>query len=296
MSHPDVQGGDFPSIPSPVFRTEAGTPYLTRPGIHLIARPQIAPDALSAYLHGFNPEAHLTDALTDPVVLPPGAALCKTAGQLCYMSFGPKRTPNAQAARYFQNILESGHGSVLEHASYSFLMYGVSRSVTHELVRHRAGFAFSQVSQRYVSGQVLRFVERPEFQDGGRLHQQFVERIDQIARAYTALQDELSRLQQAGEGRLSAQRATERRKRVQQAARALLPNETEAPIVVTANVRAWRQFIEARASQHADIEIRILAWYVLRCLRQVEPLLFGDYDETPLPDGTVAVSTATPKV
>ena len=296
MIHPELEGGDFPGIVSPVLQTQAGTLYLIRPGVQLIARPQISPDALSAFLHGFDPETHLTDALTDPVVLPPGAALSKTAGQLCYMSFGPKRTPNAEAQRYFQNILTSGHGSVLEHASYSFLFYGVSRSVTHELVRHRAGFAFSQVSQRYVSRQVLRFVERPEFQDGGRLHRQFVERIDRIAQAYSDLQNQLAQLQQEGDSRLTAERVTERRKRIQQAARALLPNETEAPIVATANVRAWRHFIEARASAHADVEIRVLAWYVLLCLRQVEPILFGDYQETPLPDGTVAVSTPTPKV
>lgn len=291
-----MQGDQFPGIVSPVFHTAKGTPYLTRPGVQMLARPQVSPTGLTDFLEGFPEEAQLTAALQDPLELPSAAQLCKTAGQLCYMSFGPRRTPNAEAGRYFANILASGHGSVLEHATFSFLLYGVSRSVTHELVRHRAGFAFSQVSQRYVSGQVLRFVERPEFQSDEFLHALFVERIDRAAADYEKLQTALVDRQRAGDVHLAGERATDRRKRVQQAARALLPNETEAPIVVTANVRAWRHFIEARANEHADVEIRIAAWYVLRCLRVVEPILFGDYREQPLPDGTVAVTTETPKV
>jgi thymidylate synthase (FAD) len=88
-------------------------------------------------------------------------------------SFGPKRTTNDRAERYFANLSSSGHGSVYEHASFSFLCYGISRSTTHEVVRHRAGTAYSQLSQRYVSGKVLRFVERPEYQEVPALNARF---------------------------------------------------------------------------------------------------------------------------
>ncbi|NUO84287.1 FAD-dependent thymidylate synthase, partial [candidate division KSB1 bacterium] len=74
------------------------------------------------------------------------------------------------------------------------------------------------------------------------------------------------------------------------------PNETETIVVVTGNVRAWRHFIEMRASAHSEVEIRALAVRVFLCLRVLEPILFGDYKIEALPDGTFSVATATPKV
>jgi thymidylate synthase (FAD) len=228
--------------------------------------------------------------------LPEGAQLCKVAGQVCYMSFGPKRTKNEQARRYFDNLKSSGHGSVFEHANFSLLLYGISRSVTHELIRHRAGFGFSQLSQRYVSGRMLRFVERPEYQTDEALHAQFLKRIDGVAAEYAALTDRLLAMQQEGASILSAEARTDLRKKVQQCARSVLPNETEAPIVTTANARAWRHFIEMRASAHAEIEIRELALRAFLCLRQADPILFDDYTLVALPDGTYAVKTEFEKV
>ena len=286
----------FPYIPAPVFRSPGGTPYLTTPGVHLLAKPQISLNNVGEFLGGYSPALGFSAYLEDPTPLPPGTQLCKVAGQLCYMSFGPKRTPNAQAEKYFANIKESGHGSVLEHATFSFLFYGISRSVTHELVRHRAGFAFSQVSQRYVSGQVLRFVERPEYACDEELHAFFLDRIDRAAKEYAELTEALLRRQKEGTAILSADARTDLRKKVQQAARSLLPNETEAPIVVTANARAWRHFIEMRASEHAELEIRALAFRTYLCLNAADPYLFGDYTIIELPDGTHAVQTQWPKV
>ena len=156
----------------------------------------------------------------------------KTAGQTCYASFGPQRTYNENAKRYFDNLSSSGHGSVFEHAMFSFLCYGISRSNTHEIVRHRAGTAFSQLSQRFVSGKVLRFVERPEYQEHPALHKRFEERIDRAAREYEEVADELLALQSEGDQLLSAEAKTDRRKRVQQTARSVLPNEAETILVL----------------------------------------------------------------
>src|SRR3989344_5610372 len=185
-------------------------------------------------------------------------------------------------AKYLDHIKSSGHGSVLEHANFSFLVYGNSRSETHEKVRHRAGFGFSQLSQRYVSGTALRFVERPEYQIipeyqiVSDLHERFLSRIDANAGEYEYLAERLLNLQTGGTQILSAEAKTDLRKKVQQCARSVLANETEAPIMVTGNARAWRHFIEMRASEHAEVEIREVALRVLLCLLQVEPLLFGD--------------------
>ena len=132
----------FPTIHSDTHLTKAGTPYLKKPGVVMLARPQTNVAGLKGFLEGFDPALGFPDYLNDPTELPDSSQLCKTAGQLCYGSFGPRRTTNENAAAYFGRLTSAGHGSVLEHASFSFLLYGISRSVTHELVRHRAGAGF----------------------------------------------------------------------------------------------------------------------------------------------------------
>jgi thymidylate synthase (FAD) len=284
------------AIHTPAYSTPAGTPYLNTPGVVMLARPQVNMSGLAGFLDGFDSALNFSAYVDDPTQLPDGAQLCKVAGQTCYMSFGMKRTMNAQAKRYFDNLKSSGHGSVLEHANFSLLLYGISRSVTHELVRHRAGFSFSQQSQRFVSGRMLRFVERPEYRSDEQLHTQFVQRIDRAASEYNSLANRLLEMQQAGSAILSAEERTDLRKKVQQCARSVLPNETEAPIVVTANARAWRHFIEMRADAHAEIEIRELAVRIFLCLQRTDPVLFDDYTIEQLSDGTYTVKTPFKKV
>lgn len=286
----------FSAIHSPVRYSAGGIPYLVKPGVVLLARPNVRPAGISGFLAGFDESLHFTEYLDDPTQLPDGAQLCKIAGQVCYMSFGRGRTFNAQADRYFNNLKSSGHGSVFEHANYSFLLYGISRSVTHELVRHRPGFGFSQLSQRYVSGRMLRFVERPEYQDDEELHAQFLERIERAAGEYKAMSNRLLEMQQAGTKILSAEARTDLRKKVQQVARSVLPNETEAPMVVTGNARAWRHVMEMRASAHAEVEIRELAVRIFLCLYLTDPVLFSDYTVEQIFDGTYIVKTEFEKV
>ena len=285
----------FPAIHSPVFHTGSGTPYLKAPGVIMLARPRTNVAGLAGFLEGFDPELGFTEYLDDPTRLPDSSQLCKTAGQTCYMSFGPRRTTNENAAAYIERLTSAGHGSVLEHASFSFLLYGISRSVTHELVRHRAGVGFSQTSQRYVSGAVLRFVERPEFQDDEELHRLFEERADRAAAEYGEMADRLLGRQEGGDSMLSADYKTDARKKVQQTARSLLPNETEAPMVFTGNVRALRHIVEMRADAHAESEIRNLALRLFLCMATTDPILFGDYEIGTLPDGTFTVTTANRK-
>src|SRR5918995_1709135 len=165
----------FPAIDSPVHHTKVGTPYLKKPGVVVLARPQTNVRGLAGFLEG------------------------------------------------------------------------ISRSVTHELVRHRAGVGVSQTSQRYVAGSVLRFVERPEYQEDEELHRLFEERADRAATEYEAMAERLLERQEGGASMLSADFRTDARKKVQQTARSLLPNETEAPMVFTGNVRALRHIIEMRA-------------------------------------------------
>lgn len=301
----DLESGDgrvlgentgFPFIASQAFKTDTGTSYLRAPGVHVIAKPQTNLSSVSGFLTGFDEGLEFGQYLSDPDPIADGAQLVKFAGQACYASFGPKRTYNKDAERYLTNIKSSGHGSVLEHANYSMFFYGVSRSITHELIRHRAGFGFSQLSQRYVSGKVLRFVERTEYQTDPELHDAFCSRIDNVARAYEVVANRLLERQTSGDKSLSAEHKTDLRKKVQQTARSLLPNEAETFLVVTGNVRAWRHACEMRANEHADTEIRELFVRAFKCLRSVEPLMFSDYSLKELSDGTFAVDTPYRKV
>lgn len=286
----------FPALHSEVFHTDAGTPYLKHAGVVLIAKPHVELEGIRPFLEGFGADLDFAQYVDDPTPLTPAARLMKTAGQTCYASFGPKRSYNENAKRYFDNLSSSGHGSVYEHATLSFLCYGISRSNTHEIVRHRAGTAFSQLSQRFVSGKVLRFVERPEYQQHPALHKSFEERIDRAAREYEEIADELLSLQSEGDQRLSAAAKTDRRKRVQQTARSVLPNETETILVLSANIRSWRHMIEMRTDEHAESEIRDLFFRIFLCLRLAEPLLFEDYEIESYSDGTYGARTDWRKV
>jgi thymidylate synthase (FAD) len=180
----ETKRNSFPYVNPEVYETKTGLTYLREPGVAVLSVPRVEFTGLQSFLNGFHRELQFYQYLNDPTPLEPAESLCKVAGQLCYLSFGPNRTTNEFAEAYFQNIKESGHGSVLEHANISVLMWGVSRSLTHELVRHRAGFGFSQVSQRYVGGKTLRFVERPEYANDKFLHDLFEDRIERTQREY----------------------------------------------------------------------------------------------------------------
>lgn len=287
----------MPVFDESVHRTAEGTPYLTQPGIACLSRPHYVHGALRGFLSGFDAELGFMEYLDDvPDLEQPGAAIAKTAGQLCYMSFGPKRTRSDESYKYLGHIKEARHGSVLEHPAYTVLVYGGDRAFTHELVRHRVGVGFSQVSQRYVDGKTLRFVERSEYQGDDELHGLFEHRIDRAAREYDELARVLMHRQAEGAAGLSAERKTDLRKKVNQAARSSLPNETEAPVMFSFNARALRHVLEMRAASAADTAIRAVAFRLFLCQSVLEPTLLDDYDIVYLPDGTCGVETKHRKV
>jgi thymidylate synthase (FAD) len=158
------------------------------------------------------------------------------------------------------------------------------------LVRHRAGFGYSQLSQRYVDESVADFVEPACIADDGELHEVWRASIEQSQEAYVRLVEGLERVF------ASEPDTTLRRKLARQAARSVLPNATETKIFVTANTRALRHFIELRANEHADVEIRAVAIRMLELAAKAAPNLLGDYDIRELPDGTRVAHTAYRKV
>lgn len=218
----------------------------------------------------------------------PGQELVEIAGRVCYMSFARPR-PGGNAT-YVEHLLEVGHGSVLEHAVWNFIFVGVSRTLTHELIRHRAGMGYSQLSQRYVDESVAEYVEPDCIANDPELHRLWLESVQQSHQAYVRLAEKLL------ESFPDEPDRTQRRKLARQAARSVLPNATESKIFVTANARALRHFVEMRASRHAEVEIRKLAIQVLRIMQKEAPHIFGDYELIPLPDGTFEAASSHRKV
>ncbi len=213
-----------------------------------------------------------------------GQALAEFAGRACYQSWKKPNPTTATNAGYLRHILEVGHLSVLEHGTVSFYLTGVSRSLTHELIRHRH-LSYSQLSQRYVPGRGSAVVEPDVIADDPELHAVFVEASEAAEKAYDQL---LTGLEQRFADEPNAML---RRKQARQAARAVLSNATETKIVVTGNYRAWRHFIAMRATEHADVEIRELAIECLRQLRAEVPNVFADFEIAMLADGSEIASS-----
>ncbi len=213
-----------------------------------------------------------------------GQALAEFAGRACYQSWNKPNPATATNAGYINHIIEVGHLSVLEHGSVSFYITGISRSLTHELIRHRH-FSYSQLSQRYVPEREAAMVEPEVIAADPELHQLFLDAAQASLDSYNALLKGL-------EAKFAdVPSATLRRKQARQAARAVLPNATETRIVVTGNYRAWRHFIAMRATEHADVEIRALAIDCLRELQKVAPSVFADFTISALADGTEVASS-----
>src|SRR4051812_31030403 len=184
-----------------------------------------------------------------------------------------QKNPASRMTRdYLENIKKQGHGSVLEHANYSLLLEGISRSLTHELVRHRAGFAYSQLSQRYVDESEASFVVPPAIAGDELLEGAWRNQIESAQGTYVALVSQL--MERYG----WVADKVHRRKMAREAARGVLPNSTETKIVVTGNARAWRTMLELRSSEGAELEIRRLAVAVLRVLSAEAPGFFSDFE------------------
>src|SRR5438552_3933426 len=211
------------------------------PRVTLIARPEfLEPEHLRVQWRGESSS---------------GERLAGFAGRVCYMS--QHNPANRSTAEYLENIKKQGHGSVLEHAVYVLLIEGISRSCSHELVRHRAGFGYSQLSQRYVDESHAAFVMPPAIQGDPHLEADWEREVADAQAAYVhAVEALLAR----------------------EAARSVLPNATEVKIVVSGNARAWRTMLELRCSEGAELEIRRLAVACLRALEREASALFSDFE------------------
>jgi thymidylate synthase (FAD) len=258
---------------------------ITEPEIYIVGRQTIDSEAVQRFLAD-----HETSWQTDSER---GSELIvELAGRTCYMSFGDKQFRKTNAD-YINNLVGQGHGSVLEHAVWDLLITGVSRSFTHELVRHRAGTAFSQLSQRYVDESTADFVEPGIIAADPELHATWLAAIEGMHESYKTLVEKLAAKVQAEHPDLGR---TARMKMAREAARSVLPNATETKLMFSANARALRWIMTLRGGEGAEPEIRRFAVKLARVMREEAPVLFGDMEIVRLPDGSEGVRAGNQKV
>jgi thymidylate synthase (FAD) len=254
----------------------------THPKVYLIARPAIDWDAVGAYLEAVRGTAW-TDRVcaSDVTSVPDGERLVEFMGRLCYRSWAPGLNPNVKKVRedstdYLLNILRSAHGSVLEHANYSFVFHDVSRIFTHELVRHRAGTAISQESLRYVRLADIAFQ-----------HPDYVNADPALRQAADELLTSMERFQQltaSAAGIDSDGVNFQRKKEITSAARRYAPEGLSTTIGWSANIRALRYIIATRTEPGAEMEIRQVFGQVAAIMSNELPALFSDFQR--VDDGT----------
>jgi len=248
----------------------------TAPSIHLIARPALDADAVRAYLEDVGGGSWL-DRREDEAggEVNDAELLVEFCGRLCYRSWEPGLNPNVTRVRtdrheYLGNLLASAHGSVLEHANYTFVFRNVSRVFTHELVRHRAGSAFSQESLRYVRLTDIGFRVPSALETVREQVVELVERLEEF---------QVSAAQALGLDDEGVPFAV--KKEVTSALRRLAPIGLSTDIVWTANLRTLRHVIEMRTAAGAEEELRLVFDRVAQVMRAEAPSLFQDFERDP---------------
>ena len=248
-----------------------------QPSVSLIARPSADYDAIAAYLRevgGENWLERLAASRTGRDEDDEAQDLIEFAGRLCYRSWEPGLNPNVTKIRenqiaYLENVLASGHGSVLEHGTFTFVFSNVSRVFTHELVRHRTGTAVSQESLRFVRLDDLPFW----FPDWAREDPELIERA-------TALLGEMEAFQQWMAGHFHLDDAgvpfTEKKHKTS-FMRRFAPEGVATGLVWSANIRTIRHVIELRTAAGAEEEIRLVFAKVAEIMKREAPALFSDY-------------------
>jgi thymidylate synthase (FAD) len=249
------------------------------PKIHLLSRPTFDVNTFVAFLQDEELTWRRTEGATEP------EEIVEAAGRICYMSFGASQSPRTNN-EYIQNLIRMGHDSVLEHVSWTLLITGVSRAFTHQLVRHRVGFAFSQLSQQYHDEKDASFVMPPGLESIPEAAENWNNAIKAAKRAYENI---MSCLQQSESSVVTGWTKKETLRAMRSAGRSVLPNATETKIIVTANARALRHLLKTRGSIPGDIEMRQVSTTLLQVLKEEAPSLFFDFQIQTFEDGFPAV-------
>ena len=234
------------------------------PRIYLISRPTIDDNEINRFLSDRDLTwKKSTDASAAENII-------EVCGRVCYLSFKADiskiRYPNRN---YIANLIDQKHDSVLEHAVWTFVIDGVSRSFTHQLVRHRVGFSFSQLSQQYHDESDAEFVAPEGLKDHPELLSEWNKYMSTARDSYRFFLKKLTKLANTDDREIL--------RRVRSSARSLLPNATATTIAVTANARALRTFFSARGAIVGDIEMRRVACELYRLVCADSPSIFTGF-------------------
>jgi thymidylate synthase (FAD) len=239
--------------------------------VRIIAQTQFHGEVASALTDGvWYPDMAGTDA----------ANLSEFAGRACYQSWSRPNEATSTNEGYIDHIIEVGHNTVLEHGTVSIYIDEVSRSFTHEMIRHRHN-SYSQLSQRFVvQGKPEKgkspFITPALFRDSELAGTILLAAWEEAMHSYDALlglaETILSTMTPTDQGGTA-----HRRKEAREAARCVLPNMTPTAIIVSGNHSAWRDFLTKRASLHADAEIREVAMQIFYELEMSETNLYQDF-------------------
>lgn len=243
-----------------------------QPQVYLIAAPALDYEEIEEYLKEVGGESWLERIYResdDP------QNLVEFAGRFCYRSWEPGLNPNVTRIRtdqgdYLENILSSAHGSVLEHAQFTFALHNVSRVFTHEQVRHRVGTAISQESLRFVRLDDLPMWFPEWAQEDEELHQRALALVDQMEEFQRWMAERFG-LDEKGVPFAEKKAKTSFMRR-------FAPEGVATGMVWSANIRTLRHTIESRTAKGAEEEIRIIFDRIGRIMQQECPLLFGDYE------------------
>ena len=261
----------------------------TSPQVFLVARPSVDLEGMRAYLESVGGESWLDMREDARESLNDGELLAEFGGRMCYRSWEPGLNPNVTRIRtdqeaYFANVLRSAHGSVLEHANYSFAFRNVSRVFTHELVRHRAGSAFSQESLRYVRLTDIGFRVPPALEP---MRDQVISLVEQLEEFQLSAAEQLDL--DNGEMPFAV------KKEITSALRRLAPIGLSTDILWTANVRTLRHVIEMRTAPGAEEELRLVFNLVAETMKAEAPSLFQDFSARTTARGSRSGARSEPR-
>jgi thymidylate synthase (FAD) len=202
------------------------------------------------------------------------------AAKLCYSQVGVEEIEQNltdEAIEKFLNMLVNiGHESPLEHVSFTFAIEGISRSCSHQIVRHRIA-SFSQQSQRYVKLEQFEYIIPPHIQEIEEARKIFIEAMEQDQKSYDKLVDILFDKHYnnlIANGKTEKEATKQAEKKAIEDARYVFPNACETKMVLTMNTRSLYNFFNHRCCERAQWEIRELATKMLEEVKKVAPTLF----------------------
>ncbi|HLR20390.1 MAG TPA: FAD-dependent thymidylate synthase [Tissierellaceae bacterium] len=228
---------------------------------------------------------------------PEGEKLIASAAKLCYSSVGidkiEENMESENVEKFLEMLIDLGHESPIEHVNFTFGVEGVSRSLSHQLVRHRIA-SYSQQSQRYVKLEQFQYIIPPAIESNTKAKKLFVKAMEEDQKHYDELVDILFNEhyeKYLEEGYKEKEARNKADKESIEDARYVFPNACETKVVFTMNARTLLNFFNLRCCNRAQWEIRKLAIQMLKEVKGVYPILFGNAGpgciSGPCPEGSM---------